>query len=298
MAETKKYMDQTGLSHLWSKIKTLLTSKADAVHDHDEVSVGGIPTVTTAGDGAAYTATVDGVTELYTGLTIRIIPHTVSTTVTPTLDVNGLGAKYIRQQSAYNTGSATNAAVASFLTSGKPCDVQYNGTYWVWLATRPSADSFSGTLGIANGGTGAATVTAALMALNEVSGTPLRGAMVYNNLQSAGLVDAACTTAEVAEAMPEGSFFVWSHTTNATIHITDAPVSYGTVYLFKGAGMNYVSGFFISVGGYAYQYKHHTTTTSRNGWYKIVSNVLTSVEYGTSLPTDDYTAGRIFFKKA
>lgn len=62
---------------------------------------GGIPVVTTSGTGAAYTATVPGVTELTNGLALIILPNVSNTAVSPTLNVNGLGAKKI---GLYNIG--------------------------------------------------------------------------------------------------------------------------------------------------------------------------------------------------
>ena len=50
--------------------------------------------VTTSGTGAAYTATVGGISTLEKGMRITIIPHANSTTTTPTLNINALGAKY------------------------------------------------------------------------------------------------------------------------------------------------------------------------------------------------------------
>lgn len=87
--------------------------------------------VTTEGTGAAYTATLDPApSALYTGMKITVIPHTVSTSTSATLNVNGLGAKYFRQR-GYTTGSLYSPYNSSFLTSGKPVTLIYDGTYWV-----------------------------------------------------------------------------------------------------------------------------------------------------------------------
>ena len=117
--------------------------------------------VTTAGTGAAYTATVNGITELKVGVKLTIIPHTVSTSLTPTLNVNNLGAKYIRMPGTYNTGTAANAPVASWLVANKPVTVTWDGTQWETDVMRPAANSLSGTVAITNGGTGAADAAGA-----------------------------------------------------------------------------------------------------------------------------------------
>lgn len=118
--------------------------------------------IASAGTGAAYTATVEGIAALETGLSIVLIPHTNSTTTTPTLNINGLGAKYIRQRLTTNTSATANPRVANWLVANKPVVLTYNGTYWVAELARPDANDIYGTVAIANGGTGATTAEAAL----------------------------------------------------------------------------------------------------------------------------------------
>lgn len=125
--------------------------------------------VTTAGTGAAYTATVSGITSLTAGVSFIMIPHTNSTTTTPTLNVNSLGAKGIRMRSSSATGTAITAAITAWLASGRPVQVTYNGVYWVTEVTRPAASDLSGTVAIASGGTGATTAAAALTNLGAAA---------------------------------------------------------------------------------------------------------------------------------
>lgn len=117
--------------------------------------------VTTEGSGSAYTASVPGLTELKTGAQFVMIPHTASTSNTATLNVNGLGAKYIRQRLSTNT-SITVAPSAGWIVSGKPVLVTYNGTQWVVELTRPDANNLYGTVPITSGGTGATDAATAL----------------------------------------------------------------------------------------------------------------------------------------
>ena len=125
-------------------------------------------------DGVAYTATVDGITSLYTGLTITIIPNLQSTSRTPTLNVNGLGAKrMVMPINGSNTSSTTQppvvynddttedelnskiAVASKWLTANKPVTVRYDGTYWKTDIVAQSATCLYGTVPIESGGTGA-----------------------------------------------------------------------------------------------------------------------------------------------
>lgn len=108
--------------------------------------------VTTSGDGAAYTVTLDGITALEAGLSFVMVPHTNSTSTNATLNVNSLGAKYIRQRLSTNTSVSVAGATANWIISGKPVRVTYNGTYWVAELTRPDANTIYGTVPVASGG--------------------------------------------------------------------------------------------------------------------------------------------------
>lgn len=145
----KSYLDHDGLTHLVSKIKSLINTKTVA------------NAVTTAGTGAAYTATVNGITSLTAGVSFMMIPHTVSTSKTATLNVNSLGAKTIRRRVSNSTVTTVASVSASWLAANKPVRVTYDGTYWVADLDRPNAADIYGTLPIANGGTGATTAEAA-----------------------------------------------------------------------------------------------------------------------------------------
>ena len=125
-------------------------------------------------DGVAYTATIDGITSMYTGLTITIIPNLQSTSRTPTLNVNGLGAKrMVMPINGSNTSSTTQppviynddtpedelnskiAVASKWLTANKPVTVRYDGTYWETDLVAQSASCLYGTVPIESGGTGA-----------------------------------------------------------------------------------------------------------------------------------------------
>lgn len=158
---------------MWQHITTALSKKSDVSHTHsnatqsksgflsagDKIQLdnGGIPIVTaSSSDGITYTATVDGMTSLTNGAKITIVPSANSTSTTPTLNVNSLGAKYIRMPITYNTSASSVGVTTTWLTKDKPIVVEYDGTYWKTISMpRPSAQYLYGTVPIENGGTGA-----------------------------------------------------------------------------------------------------------------------------------------------
>lgn len=150
-----------------------------SAEDKKQLDYGGAPIVTTAGTGAAYTATVDGMTALTVGMRLTLVPHTNSTTATATLNVNNLGAKMIRQRLSTNTSITAVGPSDNWIISGKPITVVYDGTYWVAELTRPDANTFYGTLPVAKGGTGATTAADALTNLGAVG-----VADIVDNLES------------------------------------------------------------------------------------------------------------------
>lgn len=129
--------------------------------------------VTTSGTGDAYTATVDGITYLGAGARFIMVPHTVSTSATATLNVNGLGAKTLRR--ALSSGGVATVASesAGWLVANIPVEVMYNGTYWLVMdMVRPNMADAYGTLPVSKGGTGAtAAGTTLLSNIGITSGT-------------------------------------------------------------------------------------------------------------------------------
>lgn len=103
--------------------------------------------ITTSGSGSAYTATVAGITSLTRGASFIMIPHVVSTSTAPTLNVNGLGARPIRRRYGYGTSSTTTGYSNAWLGANVPHHVIYDGTYWIVEDTpKPSANDLSGTV--------------------------------------------------------------------------------------------------------------------------------------------------------
>lgn len=106
-----------------------------------------IPIHTTTGTGAAYAVSVPVWSNLtqteLDGHILCIIPNVVSTTVSPTLNMNGLGAKPIYAPGGSSTSDRGNLPIASYLTANVPVYLIYNksGDCWITLnaATTPVA---------------------------------------------------------------------------------------------------------------------------------------------------------------
>ena len=127
-----------------------------------EAGVGGTPVVAAEStDGVAYTATVQGVKELYNGFTVTIIPNMTSTARATTLNVNGWGAIDVRQPLSFNTAAMTLPKMDTFLSEGRPVTVQYDAEYvagGMWKTVdkqKTSAQDLYGTVPVEGGGTGA-----------------------------------------------------------------------------------------------------------------------------------------------
>ena len=142
----------------------------------------------TSSDGVAYTAEIDNLTELYPGLCLTMILDKTSASTAPTLNINGLGAKYFRQKLSTNTSTTTAGANDTWLVANKPFSVMYNGTYWVVELARTDANNIYGTVPIEAGGTGATTAADALANLGAAAATdlegylPLTGGMLSGNI--------------------------------------------------------------------------------------------------------------------
>lgn len=140
MADTYEFLDYTGLTEFADLIKAKLIENS---------------VTATATDGATYTATVDGLSALTPGAVIVIKPSMTATSVTPTLNVNSLGAKQIRRKLSGGTLTRPQLLYANVVYKDLPLLLMYDGTYWVATQfTKPSATDLYGMVGVENGGTG------------------------------------------------------------------------------------------------------------------------------------------------
>lgn len=184
--------------------------------------------VATSTDGVNYSATVDGLTELYNGLEITIVPNMTSTSTTLKLDVNGLGAKNMRMSiNGYNFGnSGTIAALAGWLGENCPVTFQYREKFdnWQSVVGRPSVTGLYGTLKVTQGGTGADNAEEALDNLGTIK--------VYNSFAELNLTVGSETIESIVTAMRNRSMLMCSiGTTNAAIYPHTTP--YGTLEVVK-----------------------------------------------------------------
>lgn len=111
-------------------------------------------------DGMTYAATVDGVTELYNGQTLTIIPEITSTSTNVALNVNGIGLKNIMIPLNTSTGEMAQPDSAAFFVAGHPVTLQYDAMYksGVWKTVEKQKvvfDDFDGLVPIKSGGTDA-----------------------------------------------------------------------------------------------------------------------------------------------
>lgn len=162
---------------VWRRIQIMKSLNGYEIYDEAvrELALG----VTTTGTGAAYKADVKAIDALTVGVNFTIVPHVTCTTLSPTLDVNGFGAKPIKQR--LSSGLTNTIALASndMFAKGKPVEVFYDGTSWVIDMQAPDATHLHGVVPIGNlptvpvnkGGTGATTAFAALNNLGITWGT-------------------------------------------------------------------------------------------------------------------------------
>lgn len=140
--------DLIGDTPVADQITSAVSDKVDAAN--------GQYAVTTAGNGLAYIATVPGITALTVGASFIMIPHIVSASTTPTLNVNGLGAKDIKRRLGNLATSLQAGYTDTWLAVGKPFRVTYDGAVWVVEGhEKPTTADLYGTLSVEKGGTGA-----------------------------------------------------------------------------------------------------------------------------------------------
>ena len=108
---TKKYLDDTGLSYFWSKIKALIptTWAASSTANGVATKAASIPfgKVDSTSTSTAFTATVNGITELSDGVCVMLKNGVVTSASGWTLNVNGLGAKPVYRSFAASSRTTT-----------------------------------------------------------------------------------------------------------------------------------------------------------------------------------------------
>lgn len=161
---------ETESTDLWtydgavSKSINLTPAKLGAAaekHKHAATDIADKIVTATSTDGVAFTATLEGITKLYNGMEITIIPNTKSTSKNITLNLNELGAVPVRQPLSFSTFVATSPDRDYFLYADTPCRLMYHANYasgGIWLMAdkqKTSAQDLYGDVPIESGGTGA-----------------------------------------------------------------------------------------------------------------------------------------------
>ena len=162
--------------------------------------------ITTTGTGAAYQATVEGITSLTAGVSFIMIPNVVSTSTAATLNVNGLGAKQIRRRVSSSTGTTSAGQSNDWLAVGKPVRVTYDGSFWIADLPKTNATDLLGTVPIASGGTGATTAAAARTNLGATNATArtvtLSTASWSSNQQTVSVTGATASNIIIVSPVP------------------------------------------------------------------------------------------------
>ena len=142
---------------------------------------------------------------------------------------------------------------------------------------------------IEKGGTNATTAAQARVNLDI-------NVQMYTSLSQIGL-SGAVSVATVCETLPANSILMFSNsTTGLTTYISDAPITYTDIEFHKTNGRCLVTA---GATGTLNPRKFESTwhpSSGWSGWREVLTSILNSVHYGTTLPAAG-TVGRIFFKK-
>lgn len=138
-----KYKDKAG--NLYILYPVTNADNVDGLDEMiDEAKKVGVAVPATSTDGVAYSATVPGITALTAGDSFIMIPNTISTSRSTTLNVNNLGAKYLRVRVSGYSGTTSAAQTTNWLAPNVPVRVTYEGKWWVADVVLPSAQQLYG----------------------------------------------------------------------------------------------------------------------------------------------------------
>ena len=168
-----------------SDIEEIINHLTDNTNPHNVTAaqigaVSNAPVTATSTDGAIYTATVEGIGSLTAGVNFVMIPNTESTAQEPRLNVNNLGAKFLRRRVSAGSSVTSPGYANGWLAAGKPVRVMYDGLYWIVDIAQAHASDLIGYVPITKGGTGATDGATGLANLLS-SGMTILSAYQYGN---------------------------------------------------------------------------------------------------------------------
>ena len=250
----------------------------------------GVPAVVaTSSDGVSYSATVPGITELYAGLEVTIVPNMSSTSTAITLNVNDLGSKFVRLPISTNTALLAQPDQEGYYVENRPVKLIYDPKYaskgsWVVVGRqRQNSTDLYGAVPIEKGGTGAATASEALKNLGAApSGFGLGYAVVINSV------------AELDNITAPGFYCV---SATATIAGVTANYWYLFVYSYTDGARHCVQEMRpVGENGYKKLVRFRYTTSSTTTWYDWVdtrsaANITTGTLDADRLPVVPVTKG-------
>ena len=184
-----KYKDKSGNTYILYPVTN--ADNVDGLDEMiDEAKKLGTAVAATSTDGVAYSATVPGITALTAGDSFIMIPNTISTSRSTTLNVNNLGAKYLRVRVSGYSGTTSAPQTINWLAPNVPVRVTYEGEWWLADVVLPSAQQLYGNVQAeqvdysnTNSGMTATDVQAAIDELsNDKTSTKVMTTAEYNAL--------------------------------------------------------------------------------------------------------------------
>lgn len=255
-----RFLDESGVAYFWEKIKKRINTHlldtdnphgvtaeqigaAMSAHGHARSEIIGLidalavrpvnEGISTSGTGTAYTATVDSIIALITGVNFVMIPHTDNTSTTPTLNVNGLGAKTIRRRISDSTTTTTPLS-AGQLAANKPVRVTYDGTYWITEFTKPNVTDLYGTLTseqLINARPRSVAVTLTASGWDSTAKTQTVAVSGVSAIESAQLIHPTPTIASQAAYIEAGVLCTGQAANSLTFTATTVPTANLVVYV-------------------------------------------------------------------